>query len=286
MKFYDLNQFFKVLSYEEVVSFGKGQRNRKVKLNHVNDFINVIKNGKSRKYLDEEVYLVFGLIPVIINPVTGHIMEGQHRLQAFIDAHNKGMIDDNARILIVYWDIYDEELENTLIIDLNSNSKNWSIDDYMNNYSQYLEYYQKLKEFCENHELCMTYGKKGEKTHKYRYAAAMIKGMSQASVLKKGAFTCTDEELKQADIIHKELCEIRKKLNLPMVGTDIEAMAIVWHTDRNLISVSDIKSIYYFNKDIEKKLADIKNIKNKKDWDYIFSKFEKIVNTKNLKKVA
>lgn len=280
---FNLNDLFKVLSYAEVVSFGKGQRNRKIKSNHVNDFLNVVKNGKSRYFLDDGTYLVFGLIPIIINPVTGHVMEGQHRLEAFIKACQLGLLDENARILIVYWRIEDEEIENSLIIDLNSNSKNWSIDDYMNNYSQYLEYYQRLREFCEKHELCSIYTKQGEKTNKYRYAAAMITGKSQASNLKKGSFTFTDEQLKQADTIHKELCEIRKKLNLPMCGSDIESMAIEWYEQRNFFSLADFKSLYYFPTDVVDKLS---HMRNRKDWEFVFNKFNKVINKKALKQVA
>lgn len=272
--------FFKTLSYEEVGSFGKAQKNRKVKDSHVNDFINVIKNGRSRIDLGDGTYLVLGIIPVIVNPKNDHILEGQHRLKAFKNAYEKGIIDGNARILVGFWYIEDDDLENLITIDLNSNTKNWSLDDYMESYAKYKDYYAKLREFVQTHELCRVQTSKGERL-KYRYAAAMITGKGCQTVLKAGSLTFTPEQLKLADTIHRELVEIRKKLGMPATGDEIEYMATEWYVQRNFISVNDIKALAYLPKSITEK-----KIYNKKDWRDVFCILRDCVSKKRLKMAA
>lgn len=272
------NDFFKILSYEEVASFGKAQRNRKVTPGHVNDFVNVIKDGKSRINLEDGTYLVFGLMPIVINPLTGHILEGQHKHEAFIKAYENGIIDENARMLVAFWEVEGEEAENTLIIDLNSKSKTWAIGDYMDCYAQYKDTYTKLRTFCEKHTLCHEV-KKDRIVPKYRYAAAMLTGRNCSTLLKSGSFSYTDIEESMADIIHDELCTIREKLGIPMYGSDIEGMAVEWHKQRKIISVADIKKLYVFPKDVQRKLT---SVRNAKDWCEIFSRLKDILQKKGI----
>lgn len=274
------NEFFKILSYEEVVSFGKAQRNRKVNDNHVNDFYNVIKAGKSRIELQDGTYLVLGIIPVVVNPRTGYIMDGQNRVAAFKKAYEKGDIDNKARLLVGFWEVEPGAAENTLIIDLNTKTKNWSMDDYINSYAQDIPSYAGLVEFCQTHSLCHVATNKGER-NKPRYAAAIITGKGCQTALKAGTFNFTDEQFKAADTIHKELLEIRKKLNMPLTGDEIEYMATEWHVQRNFISIADIKSLTYIPTDVKEK-----KVYNKKDWAYIFARLRDVISKKNLNKAA
>ena len=272
--------FFKILSYEEVLSFGKAQRNRKVNENHVNDFYNVIKAGKSRIELENGTYLVLGIIPVVVNPRTGYIMDGQNRVAAFKKAYEKGDIDNNARILVGFWEVEPGAAENTLIIDLNTKTKNWSMDDYINSYAQDIPCYSRLVEFCQTHSLCHVTTNKGER-NKPRYAAAIITGKGCQSALKAGTFSFTEEQFKAADTIHKELIEIRKKLNMPLTGDEIEYMATEWHVQRNFISIADIKSLTYIPTDVREK-----KVYNRKDWAFVFSRLKDVVAKKSLGKTA
>lgn len=274
------NKFFKILSYEEVASFGKAQRNRKVNDNHVNDFYNVIKSGKSRVELEDGNYLVLGIIPVVVNPRTNYIMDGQNRIEAFKKAYEKGDIDDKARILVGFWEVEPGAAENTLIIDLNTKTKNWSMDDYINSYAQDIPCYAGLVEFCQTHSLCHVTTSKGER-NKPRYAAAIITGKGCQSKLKAGTFSFTEEQFKAADTIHKELLEIRKKLNMPLTGDEIEYMATEWHIQRNFISIADIKSLTYIPMDVREK-----KVYNRKDWAFVFSRLKDVIAKKSLGKTA
>ena len=275
--------FFKILSYAEVASFGKNQRNRKVKDSHVNDFMNVIRDGKFAIHCDDGTYLPFGAAPIIVNPNTGHILDGQHKKEAFIKAYEKGILDDNAGILVSYWPIDDPDLENLLTIALNTNTKKWLAEDYMNCYSQYIESYQMLKDFCLSHELCHEVTKSGSLKCKYRTATAMMTGKNCGSVLNSGAFSFSHEQARLADTIHDELKAIRKFLGMRMVGTDIEAMAIQWVTHRKMVSVSDITSLPRVSRKVYSMLT---GVPNQKAWDTVFSVLESVIRKRNLKIAA
>lgn len=276
----NFKDYFKILSYEEVVSFGKAQRNRKVNDSHVNDFYTIIKGSKYQPDENGE-YLVFGIIPVIVNPVTKHILDGQHRLEAFIKAYEKGDLDDKARILVGFWRIDDEDEENLITVMLNSKTKNWTIDDYMKSYSQYKDSFFKLVGFCRSHSLCHSLSKAGKEKLKYRYAAAMITGKGQQTALKSGSLSFTDEQLKLGNTIHNELLDIRKRLNLPMTGDEIEYMATEWHTQRNYVSSNEIKSLKYLPASVrEMKLS------NRSDWRVMFSQLKDLVQRESYKKAV
>lgn len=275
--------FFKILSIEEVVSFGQAQRNRQIDWSHVNEFYTIIKNTEFKKD-DDGTYLVYGIIPIIWNPLTNHILDAVHRVEGAKKAYANGLLDKNARFVVGLWPIENEDEENEVIVMLNTHSKNWTLNDYINSYAQYNENYQRLKDFCETHMLCRREPKtaKGKVQYKYRYPAAMITGKGNQGTLASGAFSFTDEQFAEAHKVHEELVAIRKKLNLPMVGTDIENMACEWYVQRNFISVSEIKALTY----IPKAIQDKKNIRNKKDWADVFRTLKDCIQKVNLKNSA
>ena len=285
------NDFFKILSYAEVVSFGRNQRNRNVNDKHVNDFMNIIRDGKFAIHNDDGTYFPFGAAPIIVNPKSVefdengeiHILDGQHKNEAFVKAYEKGMIDDNARILVSYWPIEDPELENELTIMLNTNTKAWSMEDYMTSYSKYIDSYAKLKKFCLSHELCHGYSKSGKEQYKYRTAAAILTGKNSRSILRKGAFTFSKEQEELGNTIHDELKAIREFLEMPMVGADIEAMAIEWHTQRNFVTVKDITKLGYIQGAIRNLVS---GTPNQLAWKQVFSLLKDAVQKKNLKRAA
>lgn len=257
-----LDSFFKILSYEEVVDFGKNQNNRQVKPNHVNDFINIIKE----KNYSEEMPLAYGVMPIVVNPKTNHVLDGQHKLEAFKKAHENGLIDSRFKILIANWYVEDEAAEREIIIMLNSNSKNWSVDDYMASYAQTNDYYAMLKEFCRTHSLCQEIKcNSNEPRLKYRYGAAIVKGIGCQRVLKQEKFTVTEEELAVANVIHDEMEQIRKKLGIDKVGQDIEPMALEWRTQRQFITKDEILALSLTQQIKEKKP------KNRAEWAEMFS---------------
>lgn len=272
-----LDKFFKVLSYEEVAFFGKAQKNRKINESHVNDFLNILKNKEWVPDEDGDM-LAYGVIPIVVNPATNHILDGQHKLKAFKDAIDRGIIPAEVKILVAYWYVYDEAHENEVTIMLNTKSKNWSLNDYINAYAQDIEYYSKLKEFCEKHSLCKKVNKNGVESLNYRYAAAIITGKGQQEPLKQGTFSFTDEQLEKADTIHNEMAKIREKLGFTRTSNEVEFMAKEWHYFRTKISADDIVRMTYIPTNIASK-----KVASKKDWSELFSSIETYLGKKNMR---
>lgn len=271
---------FKIIPVRELDKYNKNQENRLINKNHVNDFKDVLRKGNFIKNL------AFGLNPIIVNPISLNVLEGQHRKEAILSSLKDGIIPDTLEVLVGEWAIDDEKDEKELIISLNTKTKNWTLEDYLNSYAQTQEAYKNLKDFCKNHELCSLIKNNGTITTYYRYAVAMAKGKTETKNLKRGDFTISETDLLMAHIIHDEVVRIRKKLgihykhkNNEIIIRDcsIEPLSIIWFHKRNEISINDIEKL----KNIPSSV--IKNPKkNKDDWDTVFYKLsEQIKKEKN-----
>lgn len=220
-----MNQFFRTLSFEEVKDFGRNQKNRPISNAHTNDFYQILCNDAERISSNVVENLCYGIIPIIVNGNTNHILDGQHRHAAYLKAVENGIIPKESNILVGFWNCNERE-EDGIIQVLNTKSKNWSLYDFIECYCKdNKDSFIRLKEFARNNELCYN-EKKGQCF--YRYAAAMIKGCGQASNLKKGVFEATDEEFERGKQIHDEILAIRKKLNLEQTDASIESMVCQW----------------------------------------------------------
>lgn len=258
-----IQDFFKTLSYEEVAFFGKAQKNRKINEKHVNDFVNFLKDKVFVPDEDGDM-LAYGLIPIIVNPVTNHVLDGQHKLAAYKKAIDSGLIPSDVKILVGYWKINDETHENEVTVMLNTKSKNWSLADFLNAYAQDNKCYSGLVDFCEKHDLCKKITKDGVQL-KFRYGAAIITGSACEKSLKNGTFSYTEDQFAVADIVHNEMVSIRKKLGLKNASNEIEYMAKVWHEKRKEMTANDIVSLTYIP-------CSVRNmqITTQKDWVMVF----------------
>lgn len=251
------NVFF--MSYDEVKDFGKNSKNRTVLIdsNHVKDLMNVIKENVA------EGKPAFGNAPIIVNKVTNHILDGQNRLAAFVKSVERGIIPNDTKIMVSFEEIHGEENENSLIVSMNTKSKNWTLDDFIESYSKDNLNYWKLKRFCQEHDLCFTVKKNGSIHPHYRYGAAMIKGTTCGSSLKNGSFTVSDDELAIAHNIHEEISQIRNKFGISP-DTGIESMVTTWGKFRNRIPLSCI-----LKDKIPQTILQAEK-KNSDNWNYIF----------------
>lgn len=209
--------------------------------------------------------------PININKQTMHVIDGQHRLKAFQKLIDDGLLPAETKIPVMYSSM-PEDIEREAIINANTNSKNWSIDDYMVSYAYDNIEYRRLDEWAKAHTLTFD-GKKS----KFRYAAAMLKRKSCLSILKNGEFKITDDDLRMGELIHSELLEILNVLNKPLNGNYIEAITIAWASVRHLHSFKD----WMRELKLKKLIIGKKPYQNKKDWDNIFSILNTGINLKN-----
>lgn len=250
---------FGFVSYDESLKFGTNQENRAYNHAHLDKIKKQCINS-----LDT-------MPPITINVLTNHIIDGQHRLKAFQTLVENKEIDVDSKIKVMFVEIPIMD-EKQAIIDANTNSKNWTIDDYIASYAKAgITSYIKLDEWCKAHPLATENGKS-----KFRYGASIITGRHCQGDLKKGDFSFTDEELKRADAVHAEMLEIVELFGLKGKGAWIEALAVSW---------MDVRSQHEFH-------SWMKELKNKKrrflklpkdntrDWDNIFAQVHLAIDKK------
>ncbi len=280
---------FKPATYREVVQLSRVIGNRGIKSSHVNDFLNVIKqyaeNPENKDKNGNLVDYVFGPNFIYVNPITGHVIDGQHKWAAYIQAVEKGIISETTPILICYEEI-DPSKEIQTIIDLNTKGLNWGLDDFVGSYVD-LGYpsYIRLEHFSKEHSLCHVEAKNEVKI-KYSYGLAIMQGKGHAS-LKAGTAEITEEDLVNGHTVHEELIKLRKGM-YKLINSEepnleersekfartpnpvIEAMAQVWWEKKDIVSVEQIIKACKSSKDLVAEFFRAKS--NKKEWTAWFER--------------
>lgn len=251
---------FELVPYEVSTSFGINKENRVFNRGHVERI--------KKQFLNSYEMMP----PITVNLITRHIIDGQHRLFAWQELHKGEQIPKDSQLKVMYVEIPVEK-EKQAIIDANTNSKNWSLDDYINSYiKQNIVSYVKLDEWCKSHPLSSDNGKS-----KYRYGSAMITGKRCSNDLKNGLFTFTEEDFQRADEVHAELLEIVEVLELKGKGNWIESLAVSWIEVRNQ---HDFRT--WIKEFKAKKQSLLKLPKdNSKDWENIFAQVHLAIDKKN-----
>lgn len=209
--------------------------------------------------------------PIIVNKRTNNIIDGNHRIQIFKELIDKNSLPINSKIAVKYIDI-EELIEKKTMVTLNTSQVSWSLDDYIVSHSIKNPEYRKLIDWTKSHSLSFN-GKKP----KYRYAAAILKGVSCGGLLKNGDFYISNDDCKNGEEIHNELVQIISVLNKPISGNFIESLALSWYKVRDLHQFKEwLKELK-----AKKNIIDKKSFSNKKDWDFIFSIVSTAINVKN-----
>lgn len=251
---------FDLVPYEVTKDFGKNQENRAYNHAHL------------MKIQKQCLTSLEAMPPITINVVTNHIVDGQHRLKAFQNLVETSQINADSMLKVMFVEIPLEE-EKQAIIDANTNSKNWSLDDYIASYVKAgIVSYVKLDEWCKGHPLSSDNGKS-----KFRYGSAIITGKRCSNELKNGEFSFTEDELQRADEVHAEMLEIVELFNLKGKGAWIESLANSW------IAVREQHDFRTWIRELKaKKQRFLKLPKdNSRDWDGIFAQAHLAIDKKN-----
>lgn len=253
---------FETVTFEKSLTFGTHPENRMYNHFHLDQ-------------IKRQMVTSFDVMPPItVNVVTNHIIDGQHRHKSYQDLLTSGEIPADSKLKVMFVNIPIEE-EKQAIIDANTNSKNWSIDDYISSYIKAnIVSYVKLDEWCKAHPLSSEHGKA-----KYRYGATMITGRRCASELKNGRFSFTEEELKRADEVHTELLEIVTLFGLKGRGMWIESLAKSW------IEVRKQHDFQVWIRELQAKKQYLLKLPkdNSGDWDNIFAQVHLAIDKKSKK---
>lgn len=227
------NKFFTV-SVGELVKLGKQRKNRNLRnkehirklYNAIKDFVNSVNSGETSSKV------LFESKPLIVSLNTLHILDAQHRIFAIMMALENGIIDESYKVVIYFEDIAEEDEYERIMI-YNTIVKSWQLSDFIDaNIDE--PRYKELRDFAMKNELLheIKTNKKGVSTIKTkdRYAAVCIAGTTGSDLLKKGKYTHTDEQLKNAKKVHDTMNEIFDWLGCPKKGSRIESAFKAYHT--------------------------------------------------------
>lgn len=215
-----MKKLFRFVSLAEASMFKMHPRNRAIDRKHYQKI--------KKQMLDSFATMP----PITVNSVTNHVIDGQHRLKAFLELMNEGALPQNTRIAVMFVNI-PEESELDKIIAAQVNTKSWAPSDYIHSYIKDGNVnYIKLDDWAKNHSL--TANTVDPTKPKYRYAAIMMKGSTLRKELPNGTFTVTDEELENATVVHNEIVKLVQLFKLPMSGQWMEQMILSWFKNRAL----------------------------------------------------
>lgn len=238
----NLSKIFKLVSAPEAAKFKYNPANRILNKRHVDDFYDSIRCDYDMlvKY---DVPVVFDGVPIYVNPKTMNVLDGQHRLTAFLRAVTGGMIPPNSCIVVMFLEC-DPDAEILKIQQFNTKAKNWVTGDFVRAcMTAGLDSYKKLYDFTSSHSICWN-----KNTLLYSYAHLFLKGTLGDISIREGQFFVTDEEIALGHTIHEEIVKLREILGITTKNNQLQRMIIVWRRRRDTISVNDVmKASHLFN---------------------------------------
>lgn len=252
------------VSYQRTLSFKTSPFNRDINQKHYNQIMSAMAENPD----------IFP--PITVNYVTDNIIDGQHRLMAYQQLVKDGIFKPTQRIQVKFIDV-SEDGEKYIIMNLNTHTRNWTVSDYIQlQKKRNNPYYIALSDFCETHDLT-----KGNPP-KYNYGAAMIAGKNVgAKFLNDGCFTCTESDIKRANIVHDEIMQITSILGLNKRGRWIQSLAVSWSSIRDQHPMKAWVSAF---KRLRRSLIEMP-MATCADWNLILAKVHLHIDKKNSKKI-
>lgn len=252
---------FENVKYETSKNFGTNIQNRTYNEVHITEM--------KRQCLKSKMEAI---PPISVNTITNNVIDGQHRLKAYQELVEEGKLSPKAKLKVMYLDIPVNE-ETQAIIDANTHSKNWTQMDYAHSFIRAgVDGIVKLNKWCLEHPITSSKGKP-----KYRYGVAMIKGTTSTDSVKRGTFTCTDNELERADKIHNEIVKINTILDLKNSGNHVPYLATAWFRVRERHPFNEWVKVFKAKKQRFLKLPK----ENMTDWLAILSEANLAIESKN-----
>lgn len=254
------NGTVKEFKYSEAVElFNKNPYNRETNWRHV---AKIKKSIADRSYFKNED-------PIKVNLVTRNIIDGHHRMEAFVQAYDEGDIGGNTLIKVYFLKINKKE-EYKYILDCNNNRLSWKTKDFLNLADKLGdESVRKLKEVMKGRELFVNSG-----VLRLNRAVLFATGKTfTRKELENLNFNITDENCQTATEMHDEVIKILDAFELGHSGHYVDALARSWYAFRKTEHANlDELSTLMTKRDYRKHAKMLKNFghSSKADWDFVF----------------
>lgn len=192
----------------------------------------------NRKINPQQVYTLIGqllkwksLERVKINLQTMNVIDGQHRVLAFIKNMERGN-GEGLYLEVQFLNIsYEKELE--MITDLNRYNDNWKMTDYIQKGVQSgLKPFIDFVQFAENTPLCHSTDDNGKKTVQYVNTARCLYGKRVDAGIKGLTLELTKEQLTFGAKVANEINQILNLTGYEVKNNWIEQPIGCWHKKR------------------------------------------------------
>jgi hypothetical protein len=244
------------VDYKTAKLFRKHNLNRKEYQPHVKEILENIVKPDTLEYMS----------PIEVNVVTGNVIDGQHRLAAFKEAIEKGLLPEDSVISVFF--IYVPKAKEIDVIISKQNKRSWGMVDYVEkeiNASN--SNYQILEAFAKSHSLtCDQYN-----NPKYGYAATFLKGKPCYTELRNGKLLIEQSDIPRAENLHKDVLQLLDAFGLDHKGRHINAITESWARHREIISLD--KLCHLMTRKNQRQYAETLlklERQNTKQWDFIF----------------
>jgi hypothetical protein len=201
------------------------------------------------------------LPPILVNRRTKHVLDGQHRLAAFVSAiESKKM--PNTELLPTRLINVSKEEETEIKRACNTNTKQWSIRDFIRNSQEVNGHVTRILEFSQNRARLLS--NSGPKS---RLCCYYVCGCSDAFLkdpIKLEELEITDYTLESADQLYTEITSIFEALDFVDVETNVEvSLLLIWKKRRHEFPMDK------WIKGFKRKKHDIRNENPRKikQWD-------------------
>lgn len=259
------------VNVQEVEKFSFINANREINKTNVND--------KKREFLKHNCFLN----EITINIDNYHILDGQHRIKAYLELIEKNEIPNTTLLNVKYIKLYGIS-EIDYCKDINSSAKIWKTEDFINRNKEtgiYSDLYSKLdalfdfaKPLKYDPTKTLIHKISGTRQRAYRRLLVLLKynrgvkfnGKLMVREFNDGTLKITDDEIEKAKILITELTEI---LDIICWGSPcgLEDIAKTWIEVRDEFPFQQWKNV--FKKKYDSIIRMPKN--NKREWDNIFS---------------
>lgn len=156
------------------------------------------------------------MAPIEVNINTMGVIDGQHRLQAAINAWEAGY---NFEIEVIFRNITKEE-EGDIVVKKNTSQKSWTQKDFK--HKLLLEgnkSAKRLNDFCLSHDILHGKQKKdGTVPTKDRYAMALLRGQNITKEIINGSVDISDDDVEFGEQLYNEVIKLYEILGYQSMG--------------------------------------------------------------------
>lgn len=245
--------------YKELERIGRNRQNRKVNESHKNEIMKAMMTESGMRNMSS----------IAVNIRTLHALDGQHRIQAFIELIKNHKLHEDSVLNVLLYDMPEDE-EIKVIQDMQKN-RTWKQSDYVHKEIEAgNENFKILDEFCQSDPILQ----EKDGSPKYPYGAMFLTGKHCHSVLKDATFKCTKDDVEKGKQRIEDVKRILDANDLPYYGRPVAPCTTMWEKYKDRINLDELVK-FMGNKRNHARPDELRQIQknNEKKWAQFFERY-------------